>query len=363
MMEKAEYNGETVMLPKLVPSSKKEVSVKKVFLVQTISGIKHHQGGSKVTWAWKVNLLEDRLNTITPALLMQARNILPSILNATTLNVFTYADATLYGNNVNTELAIDDPADGNGILVASQAACRWIGLTLTYAPQNAIANVTMVKVGELPEAASLRIYFRAPTDANSLHVSITKAILTTTPAQIFQLFVGTVFTAIKHGQILMKDVFNNLMSEQINKRYFYAMGQIAYKMFIGVEIASDTLKQRFHKLSQRRWNNATRKNDYLSVNDFYNEIVAFLTNEAKHLDPAEVVDQVPELDSIFYQGLVPRLKEKAALAAVTRHQASTNLGENLLQLQTIVNAAKEVKKEINQIVAINTSSTQFCRVP
>jgi hypothetical protein len=54
-----------------------------------------------------------------------------------------------------------------------------------------------------------------------------------------------------------------------------------------------------------------------------------LTNKAKHLDPAEVTDQVPELDAIFYQGLVPRLKEKAALATLTQHQPSTNLGENL----------------------------------
>jgi hypothetical protein len=154
VMEKAEYNGETViMLPKLVPSSEKEVSIRKVFLDQTISGIKHHQGGSKVTWGWKVNLLEDRLSTVTPALVMQAWNILPSIVNATTINVFSYADATLHGNSVNTELAINDPAHANEILVASQAACRWVGLTLTFAPQNATANGTMVTVDELPEAA------------------------------------------------------------------------------------------------------------------------------------------------------------------------------------------------------------------
>ena len=362
VMEKAEYNGETVMLPRLVPMGEKEVSIKKVFLDRTIDGIKHHQGGSKVTWAWKVNLLEDRLSTVAPALLMQARNILPSILNVTTLNVFSYSDATLHGNSVNTELAIDDPADPNGILDASRAACRWIGLTLTFAPQNAIANGRMVAVDQLPEAASIRIYMRAPTDDQGLHASITKAILTTTPAQILQMFVNSVFTAIKHGQIPMKDVFDSWMSEQIHQTYFAAMGQLAFKMFIGVEVATDTLKQRFHRLSQRRWNNATRKNDFLSVNEFYNEIVA-LTNEAKHLDPADVDAQVPELDGIFYQGLVSRLKEKATLAALTQHNPSTNLGENLSRLQAIVNAAKEVEKEINQIVAISTSTGQFRRTP
>jgi hypothetical protein len=62
VLEQVNYNGETCMLLKLVPTSEKDVSIRKVFLDWTISGIKHHQGGSKVTWAWKVNLLEDRLS-------------------------------------------------------------------------------------------------------------------------------------------------------------------------------------------------------------------------------------------------------------------------------------------------------------
>jgi hypothetical protein len=98
------------------------------------------------------------------------------------------------------------------------------------------------------------------------------------------------------------------------------------------------------------------------VTEFYNEIVA-LTNEAKHLDPADVDAQVPELDGIFYQGLVSRLTEKATLAALTQHNPSTNLGENLSRLQAILNAAKEAEKEINQIVAISTSTGQFRRTP
>jgi hypothetical protein len=57
-----------------------------------------------------VNLLEDRLSPVAPALIMQARNIIPSMLNVNTINVFSYADATLHGNGVNTELVIDDAA-------------------------------------------------------------------------------------------------------------------------------------------------------------------------------------------------------------------------------------------------------------
>jgi hypothetical protein len=266
VMEKVNYNGETCMLPRLVPSSEKEVSIQKVFLDQTISGIKHHQGGSKVTWAWKVNLFKDRLSSVAPALLVQARNIIPSVLNLTTINVFLYADATLHGNRVNTELEINDPANPNEILAASQVSCRWIGMTLTYLPQNAVANGSMVDVANLPETASIQIYFRAPLDANGLHANLTKDMLTNNPGLIFLTFVNIVFTAIKHGQIPMKDVFDAWMMEQTNKTYFYAMGQIAYKMLIGAEVATDTLKQQFHKLSQRRWNHITRKNDLRSMN-------------------------------------------------------------------------------------------------
>jgi hypothetical protein len=133
-MEQVSYNGETCMLPKLVPHSEKDVSIRKVFLDWTVSGIQHHQGGSKVTWAWKVNLLEDQLSSVAPALLMQARNIIPSILNVNTVNVFSYADASIHGNGINTELEINDAANPNDILAASQTSCCWIGMTLTYSP-------------------------------------------------------------------------------------------------------------------------------------------------------------------------------------------------------------------------------------
>jgi hypothetical protein len=294
----------------------KDVLIRKVFLDRTISGIQHHQGGSKVTWAWKVNLLEDWLSSVAPALLMQARNIIPSIFNVNTINVFSYADASLHGNGVNTELEVDDAANPNDILAATRATCRWIGMTLTYSPQNAVANGTMVDVANLPEAASVWINFRAPLDPNGLHANLTKDMLVNNPGQIFLTFVNTVFTSIKHGQIPMKDVFDAWMSEQIHKTYFYAMGQIARKMFIGAEIATDTIKQRFHKLSQWWWNHVTRKNDFLAVNEFFNEIVA-LTNEAKHFDPADVADQVPD----FLSGIGSEIQGESSFG--DSHSAST----------------------------------------
>jgi hypothetical protein len=248
------------------------------------------------------------------------------------------------------------------MLLTRMTSWRRLELLVVGSPQNAVANGTMVKVANLPEAASIQVYFCALLGPNGLRANLTKDMLVNNPGQIFLTFVNTVFTSIKHGQIPMKDVFDDWMSEQIHKTYFYAMGKIAYKMLIGTEIATDTLKQRFHKLSHRRWNHVARKNNFLSVNEFFNKIVA-LTNEAKHLGPADVADQVPKLDAIFYQGLVPRLKEKAALAVLTQHQPSTNLGENLSWLQAIVDEAKEVEKEINQIVAILTSSNQFRCTP
>ena len=55
--------------------------------------------------------------------------------------------------------------------------------------------------------------------------------------------------AIKHGQIPLKDVFDAWIEDRWNNVLFMAMAQIAKTMYIGEEIVTDTLKQRFHNLS------------------------------------------------------------------------------------------------------------------
>ena len=57
VLEKADYNGETVMLPIVAPRDEPRVTIRKVILDRTVSTIENHQGGSKVNWFWKMNLL------------------------------------------------------------------------------------------------------------------------------------------------------------------------------------------------------------------------------------------------------------------------------------------------------------------
>ena len=120
-------------------------------------------------------------------------------------------------------------------------------------------------------------------------------------------------------------------------------------MYIGAEVAMETLKQRFHNLSQRKYDPAMRKVEFLSVSEFHQEMVALL-NEVSEMDAATIQQQVPELDTLFYHGLICQLKERRELARLTQHNLSQNLGKKMDHLQAMVEAAKTAEHEINQIV-------------
>ena len=134
--------------------------------------------------------------------------------------------------------------------------------------------------------------------------AVTKNILTTQPENIFRLVNRPPFPAVKQGHIPLKDVFDAWLQEQLNHAYFFAMKQIGKHLYIGQEIPTESLRQRFHNLQQKRWNPVTRKNEYLLVNEFHNEFLMLL-NETNGMDPATVLIQVPELAALFYHGLIP----------------------------------------------------------
>ena len=113
---------------------------------------------------------------------------------------------------------------------------------------------------------------------------------------------------MKHGQIPTKDVYDAWIKDQCNQAYFAAMKQITQKIYIGEEVATDTLRQRFLKLGQRKYNPATRKHEYLTVSEFHSELVA-LINETADMDQNTINQQVPELDAILYHGLLTHLQQ------------------------------------------------------
>ena len=81
-----------------------------------------------------------------------------------------------------------------------------------------------------------------------------------------------------------------------------------------------------------------------------------LINETADMDQNTINQQVPELDSLLYHGLLARLQQRRELAAATNHAPSANLGENLANLQNMVNLAKVAEHEINQMVSISLGS-------
>ena len=78
------------------------------------------------------------------------------------------------------------------------------------------------------------------------------------------------------------------------------------------------------------------------MSEYHSEIVALL-NETNDMDVAAIAQQVPELDSLFYHGLIDRLKQRRELVKLTQYNPSTNLGENMAHLQAMFNAAKNAE--------------------
>ena len=126
-------------------------------------------------------------------------------------------------------------------------------MTLTFEPQRVAPQGTLVEAARLPTSSSLRVYFRAPLDAAGLTTVIMKVMVTNNPSQLLLLGFPITFLALDRGTIPLKDVFDRWMNEQWHRAYFRAMVQIAKSSYIGEEVVTESLNQRFQLLSQRIW--------------------------------------------------------------------------------------------------------------
>ena len=113
-----------------------------MILDRTISTIENHQGGTKVNWFWKTQILNNRFVDVIPALAVTAKQLLPTIKTFTTLNLYAYADATLYGNTVQQELQMEDAANPND--KSSRSNRCYLSTTVGLISQNNLRMVTAV---------------------------------------------------------------------------------------------------------------------------------------------------------------------------------------------------------------------------
>ena len=120
--------------------------------------------------------------------------------------------------------------------------------------------------------------------------------LRNSPGDIFRLVDRPQFLAVRQGLLPMHDVFQAWLTDQQNKTYFFAMKQIAHKLYIGAEVATETLKQRFNGVLQKGWNPTTRKNEYHTVAEYHNEFLSLL-NEVRDMDPATEAANSPQKDT------------------------------------------------------------------
>jgi len=99
MEKKAEYNGESLLLPKVAPHNE-DVSIKNVILERTCNLIEQHAGGTKVNWKWKCSLLDERMRTQASSSLTLAQVNLRALEIITTPGVYEFSDPMLHGTTV-----------------------------------------------------------------------------------------------------------------------------------------------------------------------------------------------------------------------------------------------------------------------
>jgi hypothetical protein len=163
--------------------------------------------------------------------------------------------------------------------------------------------------------------------------------------------------AICTGTIPLKDVYDNWIRDQIHRAYFQGMTMVIRATYIGQEIATENLSQRFHKLSQRNYDPATKKVRYLMVRSFHHSELLSLLEETADMSNQEIQQNVPELDRIFYNGLILRLQDRPPLAAHLQHPASNTLGENITRLNQILATAVNEERNMDQLVQISQQSS------
>ena len=350
-MKKMDYNGESIELPVVAPRSEKNVTIRKVILERTINTIENHSGGHRINWNWKKNVFNNHFMKECPAMVATAMQVLAAMNDLMTIAVYECGDVSLHGSDTSTALNMVDPLNPADFPANSRRDCRWLGLTFTFNPQAITTLGSVVARAQLPPASSLQIYVRAPQDAGGLHVNATKAVLEGANPENFFRVGGArpAFHAMRNGTVPLQDHFNSWWEDEKNHVYFSAMKQIAFKLYVGEDVATDSLKMRFMKINQRKWIPEKRKAEHLSVHKLQNEIMT-LISETADMTPAQIQAEVPELSQLFFNALLDRVKT-TSLARLTVHAApSANIGENLDRLRAIVAEALEVEKRVDQIV-------------
>ena len=114
---------------------------------------------------------------------------------------------------------------------------------------------------------------------------------------------------MKQGNIPLRDTYDQWILEQLSRAYFEGAIQVISNVYVGTAITTDTLSQRFRRMSQRTWDPHARRAIYATAKEYGNQIMT-LVRETDHLTPAEILQQVPELDRVFFDGLSDRLQQK-----------------------------------------------------
>jgi hypothetical protein len=146
VMESYIHNGETISLPVIAPADA-PVTAKNVILNRTFETIENHEGGNKINWSWKTQVLINCFKTISTS----SVNVLIAYdiagINDFKTTAYLYMDCSLHPENLHHDLSKGNAGELH-IPDDSRRNVRWFSMTQHFQPRQVISAGNMIDVNQ-----------------------------------------------------------------------------------------------------------------------------------------------------------------------------------------------------------------------
>jgi hypothetical protein len=148
VMESYIHNGETISLPVIAPAGA-PVTAKNVILNRTFETIENHEGGNKINWSWKTQVLINRFKAISTSSVdvLIAYDI--AGINDFKTTAYLYKDCSLHPENLHHDLSKGNAGELH-LPDDSRRNVRWFSMTQHFQPRQVISAGNMIDVNLLP---------------------------------------------------------------------------------------------------------------------------------------------------------------------------------------------------------------------
>jgi hypothetical protein len=191
VMESYIHNGETFSLPVIAPADAP--------VNHTFETIETHEGGNKINWSWKIQVLINRFKTNSTSSIDVLIGYDIAGINNFKMTAYLYTDCSLHPENLYHELPKGNAGDFD-IPDASRRDVHWFSMTQHFQPRQVLSTGNMIDVGLLPPMSSQRVFIRAQRDGNGdLIHAIPKDMIDNYPQQIINMTPDPIFVLASPG--------------------------------------------------------------------------------------------------------------------------------------------------------------------